>query len=187
MRFAWIGWAAAAFLACGGNMFTSGSQGADASMSRGAGADVDAAPEAGPEAESPQDGAPSVETDGGLRCGPYTCSGATPACCVSVAQGTYGCAHDTCGCETQLDCRRKDDCPGAQVCCITTATSSACADPHSLAQCRDATSCVPPNSYVLCEPSLGGCGTVLTCKQDAATLTKLGLPLPPADFGVCGT
>lgn len=92
-------------------------------------------------------------------------------------------------CQTQLDCRRKDDCPGALVCCISPVPldGGTCTHPHAVAQCRDGAACVPPGNYVLCDPNLGGCGPVLTCKQDAATLQSLGLPAPPSDFGVCGT
>jgi hypothetical protein len=182
MRFAWLGWAITTFVACGGNAFTagtSGSQAPDAATEHDAAAGEMAADGAPPDATA-DDAGP------GLRCGPNTCAGTSPVCCLSIVQGTYECSPGTCGCGTQLDCRRKDDCPGTQVCCITPVTSSACTDVHSLAQCRDAIACAPPSS-VLCEPSLGGCGAVLTCKQDAATLQKLGLPGSPADFGVCGT
>jgi hypothetical protein len=182
-----VGWTGlVGLVACGGNSFSAGSS-SDASVDSAREAStLDAATDA----VSTDSGPDTDASDGGLpviHCGPATtCSGATPICCVTLgATAPFACAHENCGCETQLACRRKGDCPGAEICCATKVTDANCPGGHVVSNCGPVDTCAAP-SHTLCDPSSAGACGALTCKTDATSLMQVGLP-PNNGFGVCGS
>jgi hypothetical protein len=164
-----------AVLAACGNSFSAGG-GADASTgptdggvtdstATGEGGDDGAStPEGAAEASGPESGTPEASSveggseggdggsgDAGVPCGQgLACSGTTPVCCLPSGGGP-SCAHQECGCNTQLACASDLDCQiPLGLCCIGDVKDSTCGQGHFAAAC--AAACLGSESH-LCDPS----------------------------------
>ena len=184
MRFTWIALSCLGLLACGGNSFSAGPSG-----DGGAGSDAPPGSDAG-DSGAREAGGDASDAGFSLRCGPGNlCEGDTPICCYASNTNMFSCAHQECGCATQLACRQRSDCGASEVCCASMTMSSACgatAAGHTVSACSASTDCKPPTSRVLCDPAgANPCPAGLTCKVDAASLAPVGL-VPGYGFGVCG-
>jgi hypothetical protein len=180
-------WVLAALLtvACGNSFSAGGGNGAgdaaanaaDASMDSTAG-DDGSPPDAGGDVASAVDASESSvpECAGGAAC-----SGTTPVCCLPMS-GSASCAHEQCGCDTQLACASDKDCmlPTA-LCCIGNEKDSVCSQGHFVAAC--ATTC-PGGSSHLCQPGAAlQCAAGKQCSTNSGDLQNVGLP--PTPYGVC--
>jgi hypothetical protein len=145
--------------ACGGSAFSVGSD---------SGAN-------NPSAQGPD----AAATVSGVACGGSTCSGTTPVCCAGASPT---CAHQECGCETQLECASEKNCPiTAPFCCIDNRSDLTCSAGHFISRCAPA--CLN-GSNRLCSPAaVASCGTGV-CTTDPGDLSGVGLPAN-AGFGVC--
>jgi hypothetical protein len=125
----------------------------------------------------PGEGGPAT----GVRCGQENaCSGATPVCCLGTS--APACAHQECGCNTQLDCASDGDCKLTEVCCIGNVKDANCNAGHFVATCG--VTCPVGQSH-LCDPNAptSQCIVGKTCSTSSSDLQSVGLP--PAPYGVC--
>jgi hypothetical protein len=112
-----------------------------------------------------------------------SCSGATPVCCLTNVSGM--CAHQACGCETQLECTSDADCaPSSGICCIqNNLMDAACTSGHVVARCAAACS---NGSVRMCTPNASGQCAGQQCSTDSGDLQNAGLPILGAGtYGVC--
>lgn len=171
--------------ACGGASFGPGGSsdgGGQSGSSSGGGGDGGSRLDAGGDSNPPPTEAGEPP---GTYCGPdLECSGTGmqqgKVCCVTDGNPpAYACAGAECGCATQLDCARDDECGTAMRCCIFNRMDSSCPAGHYVASC--AADCV--GGAHLCVPGGGPAQCIATqaCSPDT---TSVGLPLQ-AGFGVC--
>jgi hypothetical protein len=119
----------------------------------------------------------------GVSCGAaMSCSGATPVCCLT--SNSASCAHQECGCNTQLGCASDSDCQlPAAVCCIGDTKDPNCDTGHFVSVCQAA--CMGGESQ-LCDPGVGTiqCLNGNACSTNSGDLQKVDLP-PGPPYGVC--
>jgi hypothetical protein len=180
-------------IACGGSVFST-APGDAGGVDTGSG--ETGSPEAGGGPGGPDGNPDSTDAMGGIflegsvfetgptgpsiPCGPQiSCAGATQVCCLPAAGPS--CAHDQCGCATELHCASDADCTlpnGA--CCIQNRPDAACASGHFVARC--AAACLNGSSRI-CNPSAPRC-PAQQCSTDGGDLQNVGLPMGDT-YGVC--